>query len=192
MSLTQKLHRRVMRRLERLCLRFVVKPLGIWLAITLLLRLGSSHTEAQEPLFFGAFDVPKIQLQVPEKNLTDKQKFLRKTCEKIAPDDPECYCVMDNVFRQDSGWGTMGVGKKANNMGNMRVPSTWKPSVPMTVYHAAGNGTFAKFESVEDGIVANVELYSRFYKDLSPQLLLSRWVHGGGNANYRAAVFSCF
>lgn len=87
---------------------------------------------------------------------------------------------------------TAGVGKWANNPCNMRVPKTWKPSVPIRPTRQTPNGIFAQFESSNDGITACTELYNRFYKDLSASTLVSEWTDGGGNAAYRAQVASCY
>jgi len=134
----------------------------------------------------------KLQFAKKEEPKTDRQKMLASACQKIAPNDPKCYCINNAVFKHDSSWATSGVGKKTNNPGNMRVPRLWKPSVSFTVYHSPGNGVFSKFKTLEDGITANVELYSRLYKDLSPGTLVDVWADGGGNAHYRGAVKSCF
>ena len=54
-----------------------------------------------------------------------------------------------------------------------------------------GNGTFAKFESMRDGIMANVELYSRFYAGRTPNNTVSIWAQSD-SSNYRQAVKNCF
>lgn len=107
--------------------------------------------------------------------------------------DEKCICIVNGIFKHDSGWATAGVGKKALNPGNMRIPKTWEPSVPFTVYHSKGNGQFAQFKTLEDGVIANVELYQRFYAQYeSANALVNVWADGGGNASYRSAVANCF
>lgn len=134
----------------------------------------------------------KLTLRLPEKKPEGLQKVLAEACQTHAPGDEKCVCVNNAIYRHDSGWATAGVGKKTRNPGNMRVPSTWKPSVPFEVYHSPGNGVFSKFKTLEDGIVANVELYARLYQDLSAPALVSRWADGGGDRHYRSAVSSCY
>jgi hypothetical protein len=99
---------------------------------------------------------------------------------------------MSAVFHHDSHFSTRGVGARTNNPGNMRVPSTWKPSVPFTVYHAKGNGTFSRFESLEHGIIANVELYQRFYSSFDSAAALTRTWAKTNNPAYHAAIRKCF
>lgn len=127
--------------------------------------------------------VPKVSLPTG-----DRLAMLTKACEG----DGKCICIVDAVAKHDSSWATAGIGKKTNNVCNMRPPGTWKPSVPFSVYRAKGNGVFAHFNSVQDGVTACAELYNRFYADLSADKLVSRWTSGGGNVAYRSAVASCF
>jgi hypothetical protein len=106
--------------------------------------------------------------------------------------DGKCICINSAIFKHDSSWATAGIGKKTNNVCNMRPPKLWKPSVPFTIYNAPGNGKFAKFNSIADGITACVELYQRNYKHLPPAALVSRWTDKGGNRAYRSSVASCY
>lgn len=113
--------------------------------------------------------------------------------ERFCNGDAKCVCVENAIFTHDSGWATAGVGKKTNNPGNMRPPRLWQPSVPLTIYKAPGNGVFARFATLEEGVQANVELYTRHYaKYTTADALVSAWAGGGGNAQYRGAVRSCF
>jgi hypothetical protein len=125
--------------------------------------------------------------QVAKGATTDRQVLLASAC----GNDQKCACINNAIFIHDSSWATKGVGARFNNPGNMRPPSSWSPSVSFTVGQTA-NGPFAKFATLEDGIIANVELYKRFYADLPPQKLVTRWAGGGGNSSYRSAVASCF
>lgn len=119
----------------------------------------------------------------------DKRELLTGPCNG----DERCICITNGIFKHDSGWATAGVGKKALNPGNMRIPRTWTPSVEMSSYNSGQNGIFAKFNSLEDGIRANVELYQRFYAQYeNADALVSVWADGGGDASYRAAVANCF
>lgn len=115
-------------------------------------------------------------------------------------DDERCICINNAVFIHDSGWatannrdGSPSVGKRLNNPGNMRPPKKWKPSVPFVPVKVPGNGEFAKFNSLEDGVRANVELYKRHYaKYKTADALVNVWADGGGNHHYRQAVRDCF
>lgn len=100
-------------------------------------------------------------------------------------------CINHAIFKHDSSWATAGVGARANNPCNMRVPATWVPSVPISRMQSV-NGEFAKFRTLEGGVTACVELYQRLYKDLPASTLVSRWTDGGGNQAYRSAVSSCY
>lgn len=119
---------------------------------------------------------------------------------KACKGDERCICINNAVFKHDSGWatannpnGTPSVGKRALNPGNMRPPKKWTPSVSFTVMHVPGNGQFAKFETLEDGVQANVELYFRHYAHYTnANDFVSVWADGGGKGSYRAAVQSCF
>jgi hypothetical protein len=104
----------------------------------------------------------------------------------------KCICINDAIFKHDSSWATAGVGKKANNPCNMRVPHSWTPSVPYNGVYKGPNGVFARYHSVSDGVTACVELYNRMYRDLTADQLVSRWTAGGGNRAYRSAVKSCY
>lgn len=117
----------------------------------------------------------------------DRLALLTKPC----GNDTKCVCINHAIFKHDSSWATAGVGKRANNPCNMRVPATWKPSVTMSRIDSV-NGEFAKFDSLEDGVTACVELYQRLYKDLPAEKLVSRWTDGGGNGSYLSAVKSCY
>lgn len=130
--------------------------------------------------------LPKSSNSKPE---TDNQTILRTACHN----DEKCICINNAIYKHDSSWATAGIGKKVNNPGNMRPPRTWKPSVPFTIYNAKGNGQFAHFQTLEDGIIANVELYQRNYaKYETANALVSVWAGGGGNSEYRRAVANCF
>lgn len=75
----------------------------------------------------------------------------------------------------------------------MRPPALWKPSVPFSVYRTTNNnGVFARFNSLQDGVTACVELYKRHYASLPPAELVSRWTDGGGQGAYQSAVNKCF
>lgn len=118
----------------------------------------------------------------------ERLALLRASCGQ----DDKCVCINHAIFKHDSSWATAGVGKRLNNPCNMRVPATWKPSVPFTVYTAKGNGVFSKFDTLQDGVTACVELYRRNYSDLPPDTLVARWTDGGGQGAYQSAVNQCF
>ncbi|MGE0536665.1 MAG: hypothetical protein AB7O68_16965 [Pirellulales bacterium] len=164
--------------------------LGLVFAVT-------SHTQADEVLTFNpeipagfSIELPRPAPQIAKK--VDGKGPLDIACETHAAGDAKCACVNNAIFKHDSSWGTAGVGKKTNNLCNMRPPKTWTPSVQFTVYRTAHNGEFAKFATREDGITACVELYSRFYRDMSALQLVRVWTDGGGNAAYRSQVASCY
>jgi len=135
---------------------------------------------------FPIAESTKVEGELPK--VIEKKQLLALACSG----DVKCTCINNAIFTHDSSWATAGVGKNANNPGNMRIPKTWKPSVAFTVYHANGNGKFAKFSSLEDGIKANVELYHRFYKDLPASQLVSIWTDDDGDKNYHKAVSNCY
>lgn len=181
--------------------RFLLFPLYSFLVFRFLMVPGfhALHcsvvvcAEAKGNLTFKD-ELPTIHLSIPwPKRVAlhgsaTHQDYLAMECEG----DAKCSCINAAIFKHDSSWATAGVGRKAKNPCNMRPPSTWKPSVKMGVYKSPGNGTFAKFDTVEDGITACVELYKRNYKDMPPQKLVSLWTAGGGNKHYRSAVSSCY
>jgi hypothetical protein len=137
-----------------------------------------AHDPAPQP-------VEKGQAELPSGN---RLILLEDAC---GQNNFKCICINHAIFKHDSSWATAGVGKRANNPCNMRVPRTWKPSVPMSHINSV-NGEFAKFKTLEDGVTACVELYNRLYSDLPPAKLVSRWTDGGGNKAYRSAVANCF
>ena len=115
--------------------------------------------------------------------------------DKACAGDKKCICINNAIFKHDSSWSTAGVGKRALNPCNMRPPKTWKPSVtfkPMAVNQGGDITYFAKFNSLQDGVTACVELYKRLYSDLPADKLVSRWTDGGGNKEYRSAVRNCY
>lgn len=134
----------------------------------------------------AAVSVPAPKLK-PAAPTGDRQAMLSKAC----GGDAKCVCINHAIFKHDSSWATAGVGKRALNPCNMRVPATWKPSVPMRSIKSV-NGVFARFDSLQDGVTACVELWQRLYKDLPADKLVSRWTDGGGNTAYRSAVRSCY
>lgn len=123
----------------------------------------------------------------PSKVTENARELLTGPCNG----DEKCICINNAIFKHDSSWATAGVGKRALNPCNMRVPGTWKPSVSMRSINSV-NGVFARFDSLEDGVTACVELWQRLYKDLPADKLVSRWTDGGGNTHYRSAVRSCY
>lgn len=144
---------------------------------------------AHHALSFGEVRDGRIVLPEPRPRIVGEKKILLA---HACGNDDRCVCVNDAIFKHDSSWATAGIGARINNPCNMRVPSTWKPSVPFTVYRARGNGVFSRFETLQDGVTACVELYARNYKHLPPDTLVSIWTDGGGNRAYRAAVSSCY
>ena len=129
--------------------------------------------------------LPPIRFPDPPTDQSPRA-LLAASCQN----DAKCVCVMDAVFKHDSSWATAGVGKRALNPCNMRIPGSWTPPVTLHSIDTV-NGTFARFDSLKDGIQACVETYNRFYSGMSADRLVAYWT-GGGNANYRAAVGSCY
>lgn len=151
-------------------------------SIGILLAVLAQGAKA-ESLTFNA-DIGGKDIGIP---FPSDDSHLGKACDG----ERKCICVNDAIFRHDSSWATKGIGRKASNPCNMRPPKLWKPSVPFTVYKSPGNGEFAKFGSLEDGITACVELYKRSYADLDAKTLVKRWAQTS-NKNYHDAVASCF
>ena len=117
---------------------------------------------------------------------TDNQKLLNQACNG----DEKCVCINNAIFKHDSSWATKGVGARAKNPCNMRMPSTWEPTGIIASTQGAV-GHFAVYDSLENGINGCVELYSRFYADLDPYTLTTRWAQTH-DKNYHNAVASCF
>jgi hypothetical protein len=154
-------------------------------------RIFIQRAEAAEPQLTFGTKLPEKEIALDTK--TEKKKGpLDVACDTHAPGDTKCACVMNEIFKHDSGWATAGVGKRAKNPCNMRVPSSWTPAVGKPSKEYSVNGVFAKFATLEDGISACTELYARRYKDLSASVLVSRWTDGGGNAAYRGGVKNCY
>jgi hypothetical protein len=145
--------------------------------------------KAQEPLTFN-LPIKNWHISLPFKKASvvkDKHTLLAMACDG----EEKCSCINEAIFTHDSSWATDGVGKRALNPCNMRVPSTWTPNG--IIGSTQGSvGHFAKFDSLEHGIQACVETYNRFYKDMPPKKLVSLWTAGGGNRDYRAAVSNCY
>lgn len=104
---------------------------------------------------------------------------------------------------QDSGWftgrnrdGSLAVGGRFNNPCNVRCldANTSLFASVMKCESVPGNGIFAKFNTREDGIAACVELYSRKYRGLNVDALVSKWAntHRGRNPSYVESIESCF
>lgn len=147
--------------------------------------------EAAEPLTF-ATKLPTKQIVIAKPTQAEEKGPLDKACDTHAPGDSKCACVLNEIFKHDSSWATAGVGKRANNPCNMRIPATWTPAVGKPKKEYSVNGVFAKFATLEDGISACTELYARRYQDLLPEKLVSVWTDGGGNGAYRSSVKSCY
>ncbi len=154
----------------------------------------------QEPHAAAPKSKPKATKSVASsKKVTlpsgDRLALLRASCGQ----DDKCVCINHAIFKHDSSWATAGVGARALNPCNLRPPKTWKPSVPFTILPVSqvidGKRTttyFAKFKTLEDGVTACVETYKRFYSELPPAELVSRWTDGGGQGAYQSAVNKCF
>ena len=176
----------------KIMLPFALLCLAFQMAYPLYLILHCSLVtcvEARERLTFGS--LPSVRLSLPPARRI-AQKAPHKALADACGDDGRCVCVNDAIFKHDSSWATAGVGKRTLNPCNMRPPVTWAPSVAFEVYHAKGNGKFAKFDTLSDGITACVELYQRNYSTLPPAKLVARWTDGGGKGAYTAAVTRCF
>ena len=116
---------------------------------------------------------------------------LSKACNDMAPYDPFCYCVLDAIFTHDSAWATVGVGKWAKNPGNLRClgeDSTFDHQCEKS----PGNGYFAKFDDLETGIEANVDLYVRKYMGKTPEAITRIWAGSPQSKEYWDAIKSCY
>jgi hypothetical protein len=92
----------------------------------------------------------KLCIVVPQ----DKRVLLASAC----GNEEKCICINNAIFKNDSAWATAGVGERINNPCNMRPPQLWTPSVLFSIYNAKGNGQFAKFKTLNDGVTACAEL----------------------------------
>lgn len=123
----------------------------------------------------------------PAEGTRTKDDMLRSAC----GGDEKCVCINRAIFVHDSGFATAGVGKRARNPCNMRRPGSWAPD-GIVGETGGAVGKFLVFDSLESGITACVQVYQRFYTDKTADQLVSAWTAGGGNAQYRSAVRSCF
>ena len=123
--------------------------------------------------------------------ITEKQKFLAEACSTMAPHDSRCYCVVNQIAINDSSWGTAGVGKKTNNPCNIRPMGDASP-IEHGVYHSPGNGYFSHFNSMEDGIVACIDLYIRKYSGKTPDELTKIFAENPESRGYWESVRSCY
>lgn len=161
--------------------------------------------EPSPPLTFDSSALPQVELRIPKKPKpkliamvsealhgspepeSDKQKMLDKACDG----DAQCICVVDKIAIMDSSWATAGIGKRTLNPCNLRPPSSWKFPVPYTAYQAKGNGYFAHFETLQDGVTACAATYNKYYRDMSPRQLVKVWAQSS-NQNYVNMVATCF
>jgi hypothetical protein len=97
---------------------------------------------------------------------------------------------MNAIFIHDSKWATEGVGKWANNPGNLRCMSSASPYKHQCV-ESPGNGFFAKFQTLEDGIGANVDLYARLYAGKTAREITRIWAQTN-NPSYFSAIDKCY
>lgn len=114
-----------------------------------------------------------------------------KACNELAKDDPYCYCIMSAILKWDSAYGTLGVGKKLNNATNSRCLGDFG-AVQSECVASLGNGYFARFETVEDGIRSGVDLYSRRFRGLPPDVLTFRWAGNPQSQGYWEEVRNCY
>lgn len=167
------------------------------LAVGTLIQKFNAPVHAQTPLSFGnipaeqlalSIDLPKSVPVASAIKVPEHKTVLAEACES----EEKCICINNAIFKHDSSWATAGVGAKTNNPCNMRIPKTWKPSVKVSTYYSPGNGSFARFDTLADGITACVELYKRNYSKLPPDTLVTRWTSGDNNREYLTAVYNCF
>lgn len=97
--------------------------------------------------------------------------------------DEKCICVNNAIFIHDSSWSTSGVGARSLGPCNMRVPSSWTPSVPLSSMWAK-HGEYAKFETLQDGVTACVELWQRFYEGKTAFATAKVWTGNANNKDY--------
>lgn len=97
---------------------------------------------------------------------------------------------MDEVFKHDSGWATAGVGARNLNPGNLRCLSPDSPWESSCVA-SPGNGHFAKFSTLEDGIYANVDLWNRKYRGKSADAIARIWAGCPQSKAYWDALRGC-
>ena len=114
-----------------------------------------------------------------------------QACERYSPGDPKCVCVVNAIATQDSAWGTAGIGKKTNNVCNVR-PLGEKSPIPHEIYHAASNGDFASFSTIQDGIDACVDLYARRFAGKMPDEITRIWAGNPESKGYWQAISACF
>lgn len=99
---------------------------------------------------------------------------------------------MDAIFTHDSAWATAGVGKWAKNPGNLRCLSPDSPYKSTCVQSSNNNGWFAKFDDLETGVYASVDLYVRKYMGKSPDEITAVWAGSPQSGGYWQAIRACY
>lgn len=135
--------------------------------------------------------LPEAVIALTPKKTNITKGPLDIACDTHAPGDSKCACINNEIFKHDSAWATAGVGKRAKNPCNMRKPGTWEPKGVVGQTKGA-EGYFLVFDSLQSGITACVETYSRFYRDATPEALVARWTNGGGQGAYYNNVKKCY
>lgn len=86
---------------------------------------------------------------------------------------------------------TLGVGKWANNPGNVRCLKRDNPYAGQCVQSKNNNGWFEKFPTQEQGIYGNVDLYVRKYMGMDADKMTYRWARAQ-SGSYYDALRSCY
>lgn len=71
-------------------------------------------------------------------------------------------------------------------------PSGENSNIDSGVYKAPGNGYFASYDSLRDGMRACVDLYARKYQGAHPDTITRVWAGNPQSQGYWTAIRSCY
>ena len=117
---------------------------------------------------------------------------IRSSCSSLAKHDPRCVCILHAIAKHDSAYASSGIGKKHNNIGNIRCLKEYGIVPSACAASLNGNGHFASFDSVDDSIIALADLYVRKYAGRSPDDITRIYAGNPQSSEYWKAVRSCY
>lgn len=117
--------------------------------------------------------------------------LVAESCNDLAPSDPYCPCIVSAIAKNDSAYGTAGVGARQNNPGNSRcIADIFAPHGTRCIESA--NGSFSAFSSLEDGTRTIVSLYVRKYAGKTPDDITRIWAGNPKSKQYWADIRNCY
>ena len=84
------------------------------------------------------------------------------------------------------------MGKRLNNIGNVRCLRDYGIVESACAKSLNSNGHFASFESVEDSILAISDLYVRKYAGKSPDQITKMYAGNPQSEGYWTAIRACY